>query len=227
MEFTYTEKSMAQARKIRYKNEPKWNWLRITTLVVWIIQIAVPIWIYFAIMNLLNDSFEAWSFAICAFVTLGVLTLLTSVMKLKFTSDGIGDMYGEKLSLENGNLYKVYKSELGGGINALREACEVSEIRIPLSSIYNLRYDPKSKRIEFMCTTYFTMYDDWQKTSIVRQTTVGENVSQFFYDFYEPSLIDALRNQGIPCKEEQIEYTYMRGIQAEREMKAKKKREGL
>lgn len=36
----------------------------------------------------------------------------------------------------------------------------------------------------------------------------------------EASLIETMKQQGIPCTEQTIEYVYMRGIQAEKERKA-------
>lgn len=220
LELTYTSKSQAKARTTRYLNESKWRWLRVVKRSMMAITFGIPTVSYFIDMKINDDPMAALFSAVSSLVLLGMLNGIPTAMKEKLTADGIGDIYDEKLCMHDGVLHRIYRRELGGGLNTFRADSTIHEMIIPLNSIQNLIYDPKSKRIEFTCTSHFSLYSNWEQQIKVRPTDVVINKRLFFYDYYTPSLIETLKQQGIPCIEQTIEYVYMRGVQAEKERKA-------
>lgn len=216
LELTYTFKSQEKARKTRYLNEKKWRWLRIVRRSMAAITVGIPAIGYFIDVKVNNNPSLALFTACSTLLLLGMLNAIPAIMKDKLTADGLGNLYDEKFYVHDGVLHRIYRNEAGAGWNVFKGSKIISEMIVPLNSIQNLIYDPRSKRIEFTCTSHFSMYSNWEQQIKVRPTDVAINNRLFFYDYYTPSLIETMKQQGIPCTEQTIEYVYMRGIQAEK-----------
>lgn len=67
---------------------------------------------------------------------------------------------------------------------------------MPFSSIRNVKYDEKSRRIEFLADGTGCNYSDVRKQIVDREWPLN-GYEAIFYDYFEPSLIGTLKSKGI------------------------------
>lgn len=222
MEFICTANSKIKAQNRRYKNEPKWKYLRWFIKAVKIMFVIVPILSFFGSQFVYNivvvyiksvepnaEITEDPDYSLLILLSIVLLIFLNIILeaaKNSLTAHWILDRYNEKMWVDSGQIYRTFNVQLGGGINTFRVGDDVIEEIMPIESIHQLKIDPNSGRIEFLCKGTRTVYSDYAKKIVQSGPFYSEHMKMVFYDCYEPSFIKYLKDLGIPCEEGMIDF---------------------
>ena len=162
MNFNITKKNKKKARKNRIRKEKKWIIPRVVTTVLCIVSIVSFCVGIFVISN--NDYEKLQIFGIIFVVTFIIAIILSTVVK-NLASHWIQDRLNEKLWMDENALYHFQQVAFAAGLNSRNADSTGYAFVMPFSSIRNVKYDEKSRRIEFLADgkiayTYITKEDE-------------------------------------------------------------------
>lgn len=202
MEFKITNSTKRNARKTRIKNEKKWLPFRISALVFAIISLAA-----FVIGTFVID-YENGALAGIYGVVFAAALIICVIMEaviINMSSHWIMDRLNERIWIEGDVLYHFVQTSFAAGLNS-RNADERGYLfAMDISSIAEACFDPKSKRIEFKAWGNGCHYSDVRNEIIDKQWAL-KGFPAVFYDYTEPSLIEALKAKGVTFREETLNF---------------------
>lgn len=193
MNFNITKKNKKKARKNRIRKEKKWIIPRVVTTVLCIVSIVSFCVGIFVISN--NDYEKLQIFGIIFVVTFIIAIILSTVVK-NLASHWIQDRLNEKLWMDENALYHFQQVAFAAGLNSRNADSTGYAFVMPFSSIRNVKYDEKSRRIEFLADGTGCNYSDVRKQIVDREWSLN-GYEAIFYDYFEPSLIGTLKSKGI------------------------------
>ena len=193
MDFNVKKKNKKKARKNRIRKEKKWIIPRFVTTILYIVSIFSLCVGIFLISN--NDYEKLEIFGIVFVVTFILAIILSAVVK-NLASHWIQDRLNEKLWMDDNALYHFQQVAFAAGLNSRNADSTGYTFVMPLSSIRNVKYDERSRRIEFLADGTGYHYSDVRKQIVDREWSLNE-YEAIFYDYFEPSLIDTLKTKGI------------------------------
>ena len=193
MDFNVKKKNKKKARKNRIRKEKKWIIPRFVTTILYIVSIFSFCVGTFLISN--NDYEKLEIFGIVFVVTFILAIILSAVVK-NLASHWIQDRLNEKLWMDENALYHFQQVAFAAGLNSRNADSTGYTFVMPLSSIRNVKYDERSRRIEFLADGTGYHYSDVRKQIVDREWPLNE-YEAIFYDYFEPSLIDTLKTKGI------------------------------
>ena len=177
MDFNVKKKNKKKARKNRIRKEKKWIIPRFVTTILYIVSIFSLCVGIFLISN--NDYEKLEIF--------GIVFVVTFIL---------ADRLNEKLWMDDNALYHFQQVAFAAGLNSRNADSTGYTFVMPLSSIRNVKYDERSRRIEFLADGTGYHYSDVRKQIVDREWPLNE-YEAIFYDYFEPSLIDTLKTKGI------------------------------
>ncbi len=196
MNFKITLRAKNKARRIRIRHERKWLPIRIISFLTGCIAVlSLIIFLEFIPFDS-PDTISPMLFAICL-----QLTVILRVFMYSFTSRCIQDRLNEKLWLTNNVLYHFQQFSVGVYIRHIGQSGVVLAFQI--DSIRDVVYDKKSKRIEFLADGEGYDYSDVDR-KIIDRKWICKGYKAVFYDYFEPSLINTLRDQGLHIEDKEI-----------------------
>lgn len=193
MDFNVKKKNKKKARKNRIRKEKKWIIPRFVTTILYIVSIFSLCVGIFLISN--NDYEKLEIFGIVFVVTFILAIILSAVVK-NLASHWIQDRLNEKLWMDDNALYHFQQVAFAAGLNSRNADSTGYTFVMPLSSIRNVKYDERSRRIEFLADGTGYHYSDVRKQIVDREWPLNE-YEAIFYDYFELSLIDTLKTKGI------------------------------
>ena len=193
MDFNVTKKNKKRARKNRIRNEKKWIIPRLVTTILYIVSIVSFCIGIFVIPD--NDHEKLEIFGIVFAVTF-IIAIMLSAVVINLASHWIQDRLNEKLWMDENALYHFQQVAFAAGLNSRNTDSTGYLFVLPLSSIRNVKYDEKSRRIEFLADGTGYSYSDVRKQIVDREWPLN-GYEAIFYDYFEPSLIDTLKSKGI------------------------------
>lgn len=200
MEFKITKENKKKARKTRVKNEKKWIVFRVIKWVLELVSItSFVIGIYF-VEN--SDYGKIETLGIIFSVTF-VLVVITKALITNLSSHQIQDRLNEKLWMDSDNLFHFQQVAFAAGLNARHADTTGYTFMFSLESIRNVRYDAKSKRLEFIADGKGTHYSNVNRKIVDREWPLN-GFEAVFYDYFEPSLMSVLKNMGKDIEETTI-----------------------
>lgn len=200
MDFSVTKKNKNKARKNRICNEKKWIIPRFVTATLYIVSIISFCIGIFVIDN--NDYNKLKLFGIVFAVTFIIAIILSAVVN-NLASHWIQDRLNEKLWMDENALYHFQQVAFAAGLNSRNADSTGYTFKMSFSSIRNVKYDEKSKRIEFLADGMGYHYSDVSRQIVDREWPLNE-YKAIFYDYYEPSLIETLKSQGIKVETREL-----------------------
>lgn len=193
MDFNVTKKNKKKARKNRIRKEKKWIIPRFVTTILYIVSIVSFCVGIFVISN--NDYENLEIFGIVFVVTFLIALILSTVVK-NLASHWIQDRLNEKLWMDEKTLYHFQQVAFAAGLNSRNADSTGYTFAMSLSSIRNVKYDEKSRRIEFLADGTGYHYSDVRKQIVDREWPLN-GYEAIFYDYFEPSLIETLKSKAI------------------------------
>lgn len=200
MEFKITKKSKEKARKRRVRNEKKWLVFRVIKLLLGLAAItSFVIGVYF-VKGTDYGKLTTMGFIFSATF---VLAVMTEALIVNLTSHWIQDRLNEKLWMDADSLFHFQQVAFAAGLNA-RHADETGYTFIfSLESVRNVRYDAKSKRLEFIADGKGVHYSDVYRGIVDREWPLN-GFEAVFYDYFEPNLKGVLEEMGESVEETTI-----------------------
>lgn len=200
MDFNVTKKNKKKARKNRIRKERKWIIPRFLTTVLYIVSIVSFCVGIFVISN--NDYEKLQIFGIIFVVTFIIAIILSTVVK-NLASHWIQDRLNEKLWMDENALYHFQQVAFAAGLNSRNADSTGYTFVMPFSSIRNVKYDVKSRLIEFLTDGTGYHYSDVRKQIVDREWPLNE-YEAIFYDYFEPSLIEILKSKDINVEAKEL-----------------------
>lgn len=200
MEFSITQKSKKKARKNRIRQEKKWIILRILTLLLFIVS-AISFGV--GILGISNSDYEKLEFFGIIFSISFIGAIILKAFMENLASHWIQDRLNEKLWMDDNTLYHFQQVAFAAGLNARSADSTGYTFALLLNSIRNVRFDEKSKRIEFLADGEGYHYSDVHK-QVIDQEWALNGYEAVFYDYFEPSLIEILKQQGIKVETSEL-----------------------
>lgn len=170
------------------------------TTILYIVSIVSFCIGIFIISN--NDYENLEKFGIVFAVTFIIAIILSTFVK-NLASHWIQDRLNEKLWMDENALYHFQQVAFAAGLNSRNADSTGYTFVLPLSSIRNVKYDEKSKRIEFLADGTGYHYSDVRKQIVDREWPLN-GYEAIFYDYFEPSLIDTLKSKGIDVEAREL-----------------------
>lgn len=193
MDFSVTKKNKKKARKIRIHKEKKWIIPRFVTTILYIVSIVS---FCVGIFGISNDDYKKLELFGIIFVVSFIMAIILGAVVKNLASHWIQDRLNEKLWMDENALYHFQQVAFAAGLNSRNDDSTGYTFVLPFSSIRNVKYDEKSKRIEFLADGTGYHYSDVRKQIVDREWPLN-GYEAIFYDYFEPSLIDTLRSKGI------------------------------
>lgn len=202
MEFLISNKAKKKAKKIRIKNERKWRYLRLLSilfLVITIISFVMGIFIIpynnYAITGVCGGLFSIGL----------ILYVVVRALLSNLTSHWITTRLNERIWIEDNTLKHFIQTAFAAGINSRRADERGYLFVMDIDSIHDAKYDEKSRRIEFKAFGKGYHFSDVYKNRIDKEWELKE-FPAVFYDYTEPSLVSTLENQGIQFKRGTLDF---------------------
>lgn len=193
MYFSVTEKNKKKARKIRIHKEKKWIIPRFVTTILYIVSIVS---FCIGIFGISNDDYKKLELFGIIFVVSFIKAIMLGTVVKNLASHWIQDRLNEKLWMDENALYHFQQVAFAAGLNSRNADSTGYTFVLPFSSIKNVKYDEKSRRIEFLTDGTGYHYSDVSRKIVDREWPLNE-YEAIFYDYFEPSLIDTLKSKGI------------------------------
>ena len=193
MDFSVTKKNKKKARKNRIHKEKKWIIPRFVTTILYIVSIVS---FCVGIFGISNDDYKKLELFGIIFVVSFIMAIVLGTVVKNLASHWIQDRLNEKLWMDENALYHFQQVAFAAGLNSRNADSTGYTFVLPFSSIRNVKYDEKSKRIEFLADGTGYHYSDVRKQIVDREWPLN-GYEAIFYDYFEPSLIDTLRSKGI------------------------------
>lgn len=197
MTFEITGMAKKKACKRRLKRERKWLVLRIIGVISLIISI------YALVLVVFNNN-DPIVFVNCTmlFSTFIVVYIVIIALLHNLTSGCINERLNEHMWIEGDVLHHFWQVSFAAGLNYNNTDLTGMEYQLDLATVKDLKYDAKSGRIEFNVSGQLVLYDDFRKKHIERVHELDNSEYQHIcYDYYNPCLIEVLKERGIPCTE--------------------------
>ena len=192
-----------RAKRRRIKGERKWRILRLLSIISLIISLTSGT---VGILFIPSEKIELISILGILFSVCLVLFFICRSLIANMASHWIDDRLNERIWVEDGRLYQFIQMNFAGGLN-YRSADERANLYImDLDTIHNVKYDPKSGRIEFNALGEGIFYNDYQTGVIRERWDLKEDFVAIFYDYTEPSLYEYLKSIGVKFSEETIPF---------------------
>ena len=193
MNFNVTKKNKKKARKNRIRKEKKWIIPRFVTTVLYIVSIVS---FCVGIFVISNKNYEKLQISGIIFVVTFIIAIILSAVVKNLASHWIQDRLNEKLWMDENALYHFQQVAFAAGLNSRNADSTGYTFAMPFSSIKNVKYDEKSRRIEFLADGTGYHYSDVRKQIVDREWPLN-GYEAIFYDYFEPSLIETLKSKGI------------------------------
>lgn len=193
MDFIITVKNKRKAQKRRIRKEEKWKGLRRFMWICFFISVFMFVIIFLEISILIKLLliFVGAAALIIAAIAYGLL--------INMTSHWIYDRMNEKLKIRNGILYHTVQTNTGLGLNYGTTDLRAYAFAYTIDAMRNIKYDDKSGRIVFQANGTGFHYSDIRRQIIDSQWELRD-YEAVFYDYYEPSLFETLKNYGLPIE---------------------------
>lgn len=203
MKFTISKKNKKRARIRRVRKERKWLAFRI---VAWVLFAVAIISFVVGLHYDLTVNYVEFDRCAVAFAITLVLGVIAETLPFNFASHWIQDRLNDRMWMDNNTLYYFQQVAFAAGLNS-RSADRTGYVfAYSIDSIRNVRYDEKSRRIEFEADGIGTHYSDVYRETIDRQWPL-KGCNAVFYDYFEPSLISVLEREGKSIERKTIEYS--------------------
>ena len=193
MDFNITTKSKKKARKNRIRYERKWTLLKTLSFVFACIAIFSFVVGIFFVSN--NDYKRLELFGVL-FAVFFILSIVSKAIIQNIASHWIQDRLNERLWIEDNVLYHFQQVAFAAGLNSRSADSTGYLFAFQLNSIRGIVYDEKSKRIEFLADGKGYHYSDVRRRIIDKEWPLN-GYEAVFYDYFEPSLIETLKNNGL------------------------------
>lgn len=166
------------------------------------IAIVVALYRFFA--NIGNSAVNM--IFIGFFLTIGLLIpFFLKMIVRSMVSSWVTDIFSEKLEIKDNTIFREYSLSLGAGYMNLMEGHDRVIMMTRLSDIHDLRMCEKTGRIQFYADTRIMYYNDW-KNKVLEQNYVKQDFLNVYYDYFEPSFINYLKETGIPYIEGDMKF---------------------
>ena len=193
MDFIVTKKNKKKVRKIRIHNEKKWIIPRIVTAILYIVSIVS---FCIGIFGISDSDYKKLELSGIIFAVTFIVAIILSTVVKNLASHWIQDRLNEKLWIDEDALYHFQQVAFAAGLNSRNADTEGYTFVMPLNSIRNVKYDEKSKRIEFLSDGTGYHYSDINRKIVDREWPLN-GYEAVFYDYFEPSLIETLKSRDI------------------------------
>lgn len=196
MDFSVTKRNKKKARRIRIHKEKKWIIPRFITTILYIVSIVT---FCVGVFEISNDDYKKLELFGIIFVVSFIMAIILGTVVRNLTSHWIQDRLNEKLWMDEDSLYHFQQVAFAAGLNSRNADSTGYTFVLPFSSIRNVKYDKNSRRIEFLADGTGYHYSDVRRQIVDREWSLN-GYEAIFYDYFEPSLIDTLRDKGIPVE---------------------------
>lgn len=232
MVFSIKDKEKVWKKRIKY--EANWKGFRIWECILFlatpVIQLFICVafwgeWFYNGTVRVEYQDIAMLYACIISFVPFLALVIVLGIhigMAARINMELLKEQVW--VDEKKGILYQSWRPNCGGGLLAGTPGNREILLAIDINSICNLRYESKSKRLEFISTGMLYVFDNYhiRVPSIEKRLINQKNV---FYDYYEPGLLDYFLKKGYPAEETAIKFKKMEkkvSIDWELEYNAKK-----
>jgi len=200
MDFKITDKNKNKARKNRIRKEKKWIIPRVVSTVLYIVSIVS---FYIGIFVIPYDDYEKNEISAIIFSVTLIIAIMLNAFVVNLASHWIQDRLNEKLWMDENTLYHFQQVAFAAGLNSRSADSTGSTFAMPFNSIRNVKYDEKSRRIEFLADGTGYHYSDVRR-QIVDDEWPLNGCEAIFYDYFEPSLIETLKSKGINVETKEL-----------------------
>ncbi|MBQ3782963.1 MAG: hypothetical protein II838_05870 [Lachnospiraceae bacterium] len=195
MDFKVTKKNKKKAIKNRIRKEKKLIWI-IPRFVATILYIVSIVSFYVGIFVIPYNDYEKLEIFGFVFAATLVIAVMLSAFVKNLASHWIEDRLNEKLWMDEKTLYHFQQVAFAAGLNIRSADSTGYTFALSLSSIRNVKYDEKSRRIEFLADGTCYYYSDVRRQIVDEEWSLN-GYEAIFYDYFEPSLIETLKSKAI------------------------------
>lgn len=205
MEFNSSDKNRLRIINKRYNYEQKWWGFRCSVRMLRIVSICIiSISLYRYIYNIGNQAVNL--IYVCMSIPAGVLIpFFLKLIARSVMASWVTDIFSEKLEIRDGVIHREYSLSLGVGYMNLLEGNDRVIMTTKLADIHDLKMCKMTGRIQFNATTRIQYYNDW-KNKVIDQDYVKIDFLNVYYDYFEPSLMEYLKESGIPYIEGDMKF---------------------
>lgn len=198
LNFKITQKEKKKIIKQIIKKKYKiWNNLKYVCIIISLLLFVLGFYFMFRL-------YYPTIFICCVMV--GSITFVSFfvVLALLYNLGGIGinDKLNEHIWIENGILHHFWQHSFAAGLNSWSTDSTAIEFQLYIDSINELKYDPKTKKIEFYVSGNQILYDDFRIKSIKETVPISNaKYKHTMYDYLNPNLIETFKSIGITIEE--------------------------